>query len=387
MNDNKRQRIELADIFTSHASDYLHNNSLCIEQRKAFDSIIRCRTASLGGHSDSCQNCGYSRQSYNSCRNRHCPKCQFIKQARWVDKLSFRLLPVKHYHVVFTIPRVLHKLFYLNQGKAYNLLFQASGKALMQCLSNPKFLGVQAGAVALLHTWGQTLVYHPHVHMIVPAGGLSEDQMEWIPSSRNFLIPVKALSIVFRGVLCRLLEQNIKNGAIKLPDEIKDFKSIKNQCYQKNWVVYCEKPFKESCRLIKYLGSYSHRVAISNSRLKAHENNKVRFCYKDYKAAGLTKQITLDSNEFIRRFLQHVLPKGFYKIRYFGFMAMCNTRTKLEECFNMVQNASYLPVYEGLDAMEVFHRITGIDPVLCPKCEIGRMVPEKQPNSRYLDPG
>ena len=386
MKDNKRQSIELADIFSGHASDYLHHN-LCLEQQKAFDSIVKCRTAILGGHVDSCQSCGYSRQSYNSCRNRHCPKCQFIKQARWVDKLSSRLLPVRHFHVVFTIPRILHKLFYLNQARAYNLLFKASGKALMQCSSNPKFLGVQAGAVALLHTWGQTLVYHPHVHMIVPAGGLSEDQMEWISSGRNFFVPVKALSVIFRGILCRLMDQAVKDGDIKLPDDIKDFKDIKNQCYQKNWVVYCEKPFKESGRLIKYLGSYSHRVAISNSRLLSHEDNKVRFCYKDYKAAGMKKHITLDSSEFIRRFLQHVLPKGFYKIRYFGFMAMCNTRTKLEECFDLVRTTSCLPAFEGLQAMEILHRITGIDPLSCPKCEAGRMMSIKQPDSGYLEPG
>ena len=387
MMDNKKQSIELADIFSSHASNYMHDNNLCFEQQKAIDSIIKCRTASLGGHIDCCESCGYSRQSYNSCRNRHCPKCQFIKQVRWVDKLSSRLLPVRHFHVVFTIPQTLHKLFYLNQEKAYNLLFKASGKALMQCLSNPKFLGIQSGAVALLHTWGQTLVYHPHIHMIVPAGGLSEDQMEWIPSDKDFLVPVKALSVVFRGILCRMLEQAVKDGDIKLPDDTIDFKSIKNQCYQKKWVVYCEKQFKESGRLIKYLGSYSHRVAISNNRLLAHENDQVSFCYKDYRSAGLKRCITLDSNEFIRRFLQHVLPKGFYKIRYFGFMAMCNTRTKLEECFDHVNNTSYLPAFEGLGAMEILRYITGADPVKCPKCKTGRMMQMNKPIYDYLKPG
>ncbi len=385
--DNEKQSIELAEIFSSHTSDYLHDNNLCFEQQKAFDSIIKCRTASLGGHIDCCESCGHSRQSYNSCRNRHCPKCQFVKQVQWVDKLASNLPPVRHFHVVFTIPRVLHKLFYLNQAKAYGLLFKAAGKALMQCSSNPKFLGAQAGAVALLHTWGQTLVYHPHIHMIVPAGGLSEDQMEWIPSGKDFFVPVKALSLVFRGILCRLLAQAVNSGDIKLPDDTIDFKFIKNQCYQKKWVVYCERQFKESGRLIKYLGSYSHRVAISNNRLLAHENDRVSFCYKDYKSAGLSKNITLDANEFIRRFLQHVLPKGFYKIRYFGFMAMFNARTKLAECFDLVETISYLPALEGLGALDIFRMITGNDPLICPKCKNGRMRPMEQPVVDYLEPG
>lgn len=387
MMDNKKQSIELADIFSSHTSDYLHDNSLCFEQQKAFDSIIKCRTASLGGHIDCCESCGYSRQSYNSCRNRHCPKCQYIKQEQWADKITSKLPPVNCFHIVFTIPRVLHKLFYINQGKSYSLLFKAAGKALMQCSSNPKFLGAQAGAVALLHTWGQTLVYHPHVHMIVPSGGLSEDQMEWIPSGKDFFVPVKALSLVFRGILCRLLEQSVKDGNVKLPEDNIDFKSIKNQCYKKKWVVYCEKQFKESGRLIKYLGSYSHRVAISNNRLLAHEHGQVSFCYKDYKSAGQRKRITLDANEFIRRFLQHVLPKGFYKVRYFGFMAMCNSRTKLEECFALIDKASYIPVLEGLGALDVFRNITGKDPLMCPKCKNARMRPMEQPVVDSLESG
>ena len=385
--ENKKQSIELADIFSGQATDFLRNHNLCTEQLKAFNAIMQCRTAALGGHIDRCDNCGYTRQSYNSCRNRHCPKCQFVKKAQWVDKLAANLPPVKHFHVVFTIPGCLYKLFYINQGKAYSLLFEAAGKALMQCAANPAFLGAQAGAVAILHTWGQTLVYHPHIHMIVPAGGLSEDLMEWIPAGKKFFLPVKALSAVFRGILCRLLEQAVAEGEIKLPDEVLNFSSVKNQCYQKQWVVYCEKPFSSAENLIQYLGNYTHRVAISNHRIRNYQDGKVSFCYKDYKAAGIKRNITLDANEFISRFLQHVLPYGFYKIRYFGFMAMCNMKLKLQACFDLIEKAAFLPLLEGLTALEVWRSITGSDPLHCPKCNTGKMRPQLSIAVNHLKTG
>ena len=385
--ENKKQSVELADIFSSHAKEFMQSHALCTEQRKAFDAIMQCRTAALGGHIDHCDKCGYVQQSYNSCRNRHCPKCQFVKKIQWVDKLAANLPPVKHFHVVFTIPHHLNKLFYINQGKAYSLLFKAANKALVQTAQNPKFLGAEVGAVAILHTWGQTLVYHPHIHMIVPAGGLSEDQVEWIHAGKKFFLPVKVLSAVFRGILCRLLEEALSDGDIKLPDGLTDFKSLKTQCYEKNWVVYCEKPFSCSDSLIQYLGNYTHRVAISNHRIMEHQNGKVTFSYKDYKAAGSRKSITLDAGEFIRRFLQHVLPSGFYKIRYFGFMAMCNMQSKLALCFDLIEKATFLPVLQGLSALEVWRNITGRDPLCCPKCKVGRLKPQLIPIANKIEAG
>lgn len=377
--ENKKQHIELADIFSRHADDFLQNNTLCPEQLKAFRAVMQCRTAALGGHIDRCDSCGFTRPSYNSCRNRHCPKCQFVKKAQWVDKLSANLPPVKHFHVVFTIPSCLHQLFYLNQGNAYSLLFKAAGKTLVQCAENPNFLGAQIGAVAILHTWGQTLVYHPHIHMIVPAGGLSHDLSEWVPSGKKFFLPVKALSAVFRGILCRLLEKAIISGEIKLPDEIDSFKKIKDKCYLKHWVVYCEKPFSGTDRLIRYLGNYTHRVAISNHRLIAQQDERVTFSFKDYTQHAVTKTITLDANEFIRRFMQHVLPSGFYKIRYFGFMAICNIKSKLAECFTLIGKTTFLSQLEGLPAIDVWRNITGIDPLKCPRCCIGKMLAQGIP--------
>jgi predicted Zn-ribbon and HTH transcriptional regulator len=371
--ENQRQHIELAEIFRDQAKTFPATRRLCPEQQKAYTAIMECRTATLGGHTDRCEACGYTRQSYNSCRNRHCPKCQLIKTAQWVDKVASNLPPVPHFHIVFTIPSCLYQLFYINQQVAYGLLFKAAGKALLQCASQSKYLGVQAGAVALLHTWGQTLVYHPHIHMMVPSGGLSEDMTEWIASGKKFYVPVKVLSCVFRGILCRLLEQAVTAGEIRLPEKLETFKPIKEACYKKKWVVYCEKPFSKHKNLIQYLGHYSHRVALSNNRLLAYKENKVTFSYKDNQAGGLSKRITLEADEFIRRFLQHVLPCGFYKVRYFGFMALCNMKAKLSACFELIGKTTFLPVLEGITAREVWRELTGHDPYMCPKCKTGRL--------------
>jgi predicted Zn-ribbon and HTH transcriptional regulator len=383
---NKKQLMELADIFRVSGNNFLKTHNLCVDQLKAFYAIENCRTFALGGHMDQCDSCGYTRQSYNSCRNRHCPKCQSTKKLKWVDKLAANLPPVKHFHVVFTIPDCLNAIFYLNQGKAYNLLFKAAGQALVQCAANPKLIGAQAGAVGVLHTWGQTLVYHPHIHMIVPAGGLSDDQMEWIPSPEKFFLPVKLLSGVFRGILCRLIGQAVAKGEILLPGNTVDFATLKAACYQKNWVVYCQKPFAGPEGIIRYLGNYTHRVAISNHRIEAFENDKVTFSYKDYKTGSQQKSMTLEVNEFIRRFLQHILPSGFYKIRYFGILALCNMKSKMETCFSLIENNTCFSVLEGLNSFEVWRIISGKDPMCCPKCQKGKMISQAS-EIRSLAPG
>ena len=370
--ENKKQAIELADIFRACGDDFIKNYNLCPDQLKAFDAIQKCRTVALGGHSDQSDHCGHVKQSYNSCRNRHCPKCMLTRKMQWVDKLAANLPPVKHFHVVFTIPSCLHTLFYINQSKAYSLLFKATGQALLQCASNPDFLGAQVGAVAVLHTWGQTLVYHPHIHMIVPAGGLSADQMEWVPSPKKFFLPVKVLSNLFRGILWRLLELTVAGNEIALPNNIPDFSILKKQCYRKSWVVYCQKPFSGAEGIIRNLGNYTHRVAISNHRINSFENGKVTFSYKDYNTGAMCKNLTLDASEFIRRFLQHILPGGFYKIRYFGILALCNLGSKMEACFNLIAKKSYMPVLEGLNAVKVWQIVTEKDLCSCPVCKMAR---------------
>jgi len=372
--ENKKQPIELAEIFRECDDDFPKTGNLCADQAKAFYAIENCRTSALGGHTNRCDQCGFTKQSYNSCRNRHCPKCQYTKKLQWVDKLAANLPPVKYFHVIFTIPDCLNTIFYINQRIAYGLLFKAAGQALIKCAANPKFTGVRAGAVGVLHTWGQTLVYHPHIHMIVPAGGLSDDQMEWIPSPKKFFLPVKLLSNVFRGILCRLICQAVGSGEMQLPDNTAGFETIKALCYRKSWVVYCQKPFAGPEGIIQYLGNYTHRVAISNHRIEAFENNKVTFSYKDYRTGGMKKSITLESKEFVRRFMQHILPCGFYKIRYFGILALCNMATKLETCFSLIEKESYFSVLEGLNAMEVWRAVSGKDPWVCPKCHQGKMI-------------
>jgi len=290
-------------------------------------------------------------------------------------------------HIVFTIPHCLNKLFYLNQKTAYDTLFSAAGKALMQCAGNRKFLGAQAGAAAILHTWGQALVYHPHIHMIVPAGGLSEDEMEWVQAPGKFFVPVKALSRVFRGILCRFIDQQILAGMIKLPDETTDFKTLKEKCYRKDWVVYAEKPFNSPDALINYLGNYTHRVAITNHRIKDYSHGKVCFDYKDYRANGINRQMSLNGREFIGRFLQHVLPSGFYKIRYFGFLAICKIKTKLSACIKLIGKTTWLPQLQGLNAMEIISCLSGKDPYRCPVCSNGRMCKKSTQAPVLIKPG
>lgn len=372
---NKRTSVDLADIFAKRTELFLASNRYSLVQKNAFNDILKCRTAELGGHLQACDRCNHTRQAYNSCRNRHCPKCQFVKKAKWVDKLSGNLPPVKYFHLVFTIPECLNTLFYINQKQAYHLLFQAAGKALTQCAQNTNYLGANPGAVAILHTWGQTLVYHPHIHMIVPAGGLSEDQTEWIPSNKKFFLPVKILSAVFRGILCRSLEKAIENKKIVLPDQFISFQQVKERCYKTPWVVYSEKPFANPENLINYLGNYTHRVAISNQRIVEHKDGKVTFYYKDYKAGGLRKQMTLNQDEFIRRFLQHVLPSGFSKIRYFGFMALRHLQANMEQCIALLDKATLLPELVGLNAYEVYRRLFDKDPQKCSKCNHGKLLP------------
>jgi predicted Zn-ribbon and HTH transcriptional regulator len=382
--ENKRQKRELADIFIEHAGDYLNTGKLCPVQKKAYQAIAQCRSASMGGHINSCDNCGYNQQAYNSCRNRHCPKCQFIRKAKWVDKLASNLPATKYFHLVFTVPHCLNKLFYINQKLAYGLLFKAAGQALIQCANNPKYLGARVGAVGILHTWGQNLSYHPHIHMIVPAGGLTEDGREWIPSAAKYFLPVKVLSAVFRGVLFKLLEKAYKDERLNLPEGT-DLMKLKQQCYKTKWAVYSEKPFTCSENLINYLGTYTHRVAISNERILGHESGKVSFWYKDYRCGGLKKVMSLQAGEFIRRFMQHVLPDGFCKIRYFGFMSLSNLKQAREDCNLIINKVTYFPVLEGLNGLEVYRQITGKDPAKCPRCKMKSM--KAIPLPKQITPG
>jgi hypothetical protein len=370
---NKKNPVELATILQEGIGAYVNHHGLSHIQEKAVKDIVSCRTSELGGHRKACDSCGFVQQAYNSCRNRHCPKCQFVKQEQWVDRLANNLLPCKYYHVVFTIPSELHALFYQNQEKCYDMLFKSATGSLLRAAGNPEFLGAQAGALAVLHTWTQTLSYHPHIHMLVPAGGLSHDGVEWISAGRKFFLPKLVISRIFRGILVRLLKEALEKGALNLSVAFSGFDQLKEQVYRKDWNVYIKKSFGGINSVLKYLGRYTHRVAISNSRLVSFEGSHVSFRYKDNNDKGKRKVMTLETGEFIRRFLQHILPGNFYKIRYVGILASANTKTKKEQCISLIGVQVYLPELEGLNALEVIGITSGKDPLACPKCHKGRM--------------
>lgn len=380
---NKRHKTEVAGVFKVCANNYLDTPGLCHVQRKAIRELSMCRTVEMGGHINACNHCGFTKQAYNSCHNRHCPKCQFLKQEQWVDKLKGRLIPGRYFHLVFSIPHLLNPLFYINQQLCYKLLFAASSEALRNAGTNPSFLGAETGAVAVLHTWGQTLSYHPHIHMLVPAGGLSEDGTEWVNTSKKFFVPVKALSKMFRGILIRLLKKHWDNNGLRIPEGFPEFGELKEKLYLKNWNVYSKKALGGVNSVLDYLGRYTHRVAISNNRLVKIENDEVTFKYKNYRKRGKQETMVISCNEFARRFVMHILPKGFYKIRYYGILATANIKTKREQAIALIGKIIWLPKLEGLSAYEVLREITGTDPTRCPKCKQGimiRMAIEKPPD-------
>lgn len=375
---NKRnQGVELSTILDYQKEFILEGKTLCSDQKKAYRDILNCRTSKMGSHSLSCDSCGTVKVCYNSCRNRHCPKCQYIKQHLWVEKLKCRLLPVRYFHVVFTIPEFLRSLFYINQRFCYNLLFECSSKAIKKTALNPSFLGVETGCLSVLHTWGQSLNYHPHIHMLVPAGGLDSDGVEWIHANKKFFVPIKALSAIFRGVFMERLIGAIQSKELKIPKSqdvlYGDIKSIKSKAYEKPWNVYVKKTFKGANQVVSYLGRYTHRVAISNSRILDTDGQTVRFRWKDYRD-NKSKIMTLGSAEFVRRFMQHILPKGFYKIRYYGIMASTNSTTKMDECYLLLKKTRLIPFYQGLSTYEIMGEIFGDEMFKCPCCKSGKMV-------------
>lgn len=368
----KNSGIELSDILKKEQNTLTTRYSLHSVQRRSLYNLTTCRTSAQGGHLLKCDHCAHQKPAYNSCRDRHCPKCQFLKQEVWVDKVSTRLLPGRYFHIVFTLPPDLHAMFYSNQRACYRILMQCASKTVLQGTSNPQFLGAETGCLTILHTWGQTLTYHPHVHLLCPAGGLSEDGMEWIPSSKNFLVPVKALQKMFRAMVMKEVKEGIVRDTINY--DMSEFYKIKEQLYSKPWHVYLKKGFRGANAVLKYLGRYTHRVAFSNSRFISIEDDKVTFRYKDYRDRNRTKSMTLSTLEFSRRFLQHILPIGFYKIRYSGLFANIHQKGKLAQARTLLALPSHDSRYDGLDSLEVLRMITGRNITKCPKCKNGTLM-------------
>ena len=339
-----------------------------------------CRTAELGGHIDECDECGHIRISYNSCRNRHCPKCQTLAKERWLDDRKSDLLPVGYFHVVFTIPEELNYLALTNQKEIYPILFKAVSETLLELGKDRKYLGADIGVTTILHTWGQNLMYHPHIHCIVPSGGLSLDGSRWISSKKNFFIPVKVLSRKFRGKFLFYLKRTYYDNNLKLigdNEELREkqiFQCFIDRLYLKEWVVYCKPPFKSPEFVLEYLGRYTHRVAISNNRIVNLQNGYVTFKWRDYRDNNKQKYMTVTAEEFIRRFLMHVLPNKFVKIRHYGILSNRNRSTKLRKCRQLTGTILSVTSASKLSSSELLLKLTGMDLYVCPCCSKGRMV-------------
>ncbi len=324
-----RPTLEVADILRSHGNRFLerYRSSFDFQQLKAFRAIQRCRTAALGGHRDACPSCGYQAISYNSCRNRHCPKCQAQARERWLAAREGELLDTGYFHVVFTVPHALNVLALENPRLFYDLLFTAAAQTLLEIASDPKHLGAEIGVIAILHTWGQNLLLHPHIHCVIPAGGLSPDHRRWVRPRYAFFLPARVLSRVFRGKflaglkrLHRSKKLQCAGPSAQLADP-RQFAKLLRSLHRHDWVVYAKPAFGGPMQVLRYLGRYTHRVAISNHRLLAFDRECVTFRWKDYARSGKQGQMTLTATEFLRRFFLHVLPKGFVRIRHFGFLA------------------------------------------------------------------
>ncbi|RMG20121.1 MAG: IS91 family transposase [Bacteroidetes bacterium] len=383
-----RSAIEVGDIFGQHGPAFRQQHRLSMAQHKAMNAIEACRTAALGGHLDQCDSCRHVQISYNSCRNRHCPKCQGLARERWLEARKAELLEVKHFHLVFTLPHELHPLIRANEALCYNLLFQAASQTVLQLGKEKKYLHAQTGLMAVLHTWGQNLMYHPHLHCLVPAGGLSLDSTKWIHSGQKFFLPIKVMSQLFRGKFLAGLKVLFKAGKLNCLgplqhiEELKALNDYLRPIYQKEWIVYAKAPFGGPQQVINYLGRYTHRVAISNQRILKLEAGQVSFRYKDYRQGNKQKILTLDAEEFIRRFLLHILPRGFHKIRYYGILATRNRKTLLAKARQLLQQPPYTPTPKRT-WQELMHQLTGVDPQRCPKCQKGSM----QTKHLLLPPG
>jgi Putative transposase/Transposase zinc-binding domain len=326
-----RPELEVADIFRDHGPAWRRANAghVSLDQMKVMSAIERCRTAALGGHVARCEDCVHTTIAYNSCRNRHCPKCQGIAAREWLAARQADLLPVAYFHVVFTLPAAVADIAYHNKAVIYDILFTASAETMTAIAADPKHLGARIGITSVLHTWGSALTHHPHVHMIVPGGGIAADGSRWISSRPDFLVHVKVLARLFRGKFLAMLIDAHSGGRLKffnthvgLADK-RTFKKCLAPLRRSEWVVYCKEPFAGPEQVLRYLARYTHRVAISNRRLVAADDAGVSFRWKDYRIEGPDrwKTMTLTPHEFIRRFLMHVLPKGFHRIRHYGLLA------------------------------------------------------------------
>ena len=376
----QRPNWEVAHVFRKYGEAFRCSHPQPLSHLKVMHAIEVCRTARLGGHIEKCDDCGAETNAYNSCRNRHCPKCQTLAKAKWLQAHKAELLPVAYFHNVFTLPHEINPIALCNKKVTYIILFRSVSETLLQFGKNPdNGLGGKIGFLSVLHTWDQKINDHFHLHCIIPAGALSYDGARWIPGNEEFLFHVKALSKVFRGKFIDYLEKAFNKGELIFPGNTEHlgtkegFKDLKNQLFAKDWVVYSKRPFSGPEKVLDYLGRYTHRVAISNHRIVNLEDGKVTFTYRDRKDNNKSKKLTLEATEFIRRFLLHVLPNGFMRIRQFGFLANRSKRKDLGRCRELMGLSPELPEIGEKTIHELMFELTGINISICPVCKKGRM--------------
>jgi hypothetical protein len=381
-----RPRLEVGDVFRRSGEAYRqqHAGSLSRAQLRVMSAIERCRTAALGGHVEQCDQCHFQRNAYNSCRDRHCPKCQSLARAQWIEDRQAELLHTEYFHVVFTLPEEIAAIAFQNKEVVYDILFRATSETLHAIAADPKHLGAQIGFFAVLHSWGQNLLFHPHLHCVVPGGGISPDGKRWIPCRPGFFLPVRVLSRLFRRLFLEGLEEAFEDDQLKFFSSLQELQNREAflrylaPLRKKKWVVYAKKPFAGPQQVLDYVGRYTHRVAISNNRIVNIDDGQVTFRYKDYRHGSHQKTMPLSTDEFIRRFLLHVLPEGFHRIRYYGFLGNRYRKEKLEQCRHLLgmlprQPDSLTQVAE-LDYRDRYQALTGSCLWECPACHRGRMI-------------
>jgi hypothetical protein len=377
-----REGLEVADVFRRFGPAFRdqHGASLSGARRRAMLAIEHCRTAALGGHVERCGDCGHQRIAYNSCRNRNCPKCQGLARAQWLADRQTELLDVPYFHVVFTVPEAVATIAFQNQTAVYDILFRAASETLRTIAADPKHLGAEIGFLAVLHTWGQNLLHHPHLHCLVPGGGIAPDGRRWVSCRPGFFLPVRVLSRMFRGLFLHYLEKAFANGELNFFSahrhlhEPAAFRRHLAPVRDTEWVVYAKRPFAGPAQVLDYVGRYTHRVAISNNRLVSMDEGKVRFRWKDYRKGNKQKTMSLQAGEFIRRFMIHVLPDGFHRIRYYGFLGNCHRARKLELCRELLRMAPAAPAEPPAVYRDRYEALTGSALHQCPHCRTGMMV-------------
>ena len=378
---NRENRHEIADIFNRYGDQYRQNNNISCAQAKVMHHIQTCRTAALGGHVEQCNECGYEKIAYNSCRDRHCPKCQTMTKERWLNDRKGELLPCGYFHLVFTLPHALNPIVLTNKKIMLSMLFAVVNESLQAFAKDPQWrLNGQLGLIAVLHTWSQTLVDHFHIHCLVPAGALSQTIDKWIPARQSFLFRIKSLAKEYRKRYLQKLKKAYQQNKIIFPGKTEElgvpqaFEEMTQKLAEIEWIAYAKRPFAGPEQVLEYLGRYTHRIAISNNRVLEIDNGRVVFSYRDRKNNNEKKTMNLDADEFIRRFLLHVLPKGFMKIRYFGFLSNMKKKGCIQIIRKLLECKAELVEQGKETAQEIMQRVTGIDITCCPKCQKGKMI-------------